>query len=62
MSMGMSFFIMPSQRRVGRPLQTSAIRQAYGPEQSRRTYGQSSSKTMTSCSCTWFEAARWAPY
>jgi len=56
--MGMSFFTMLSQRQVGRPLQTGAIRQAHGPEQSRRTHEQSSSKTMTSCSYTWFEAAR----
>jgi len=38
--MGMSFFTMPSQGRVGMPLQTSAIRQAHGPEQSRRTHEQ----------------------
>jgi len=39
-SMEMSFFTMPTQRQAGRPLQPVAIRQAHGPEQSRRTHGQ----------------------
>jgi len=47
-SMKMSFFTMPSQRRAGRPLQTGA-------------HGQRPWKTMTSCSCARFEAARWGP-